>query len=109
MYQVVNKNNSSWITISRTSGSILPMTTENVEITINSIANSMPPGTYITPIYFNNLTNGKGNTARNIELVVLPLTNTGSAILSLLSPESSITFTGSFGGPFNQLIQIFPT
>ncbi len=60
----------SWTTLSATSGSLTAGATATVTVSINSAANALTAGTYADTVTFTNTTNGTGNTARPVSLVV---------------------------------------
>ncbi len=94
---------SSWLTLSKTSGDLLPGTPDTVTVTINSAANSLAADPYSDTVTFTNTTNGTGNTTRLVNLTVtmppsmfvtpgVGLTTT-AAIGGPVAPDSEITYT----------------
>ena len=63
----------SWLTLSATSGNLLVGQGTNVTASINSVANTLPVGTYSNIVTFANLTNGNGTTNLLVTLTVTPL------------------------------------
>jgi len=92
--------NVNWISLTSTSGSVLPMQQTNIVVGINSVANSFSPGTYSGSLMFQNLTSNVGNTTRSIDLWVSP---SGSAIMSV-NPTTGFTYAGPAGGPFGFMV-----
>jgi|GEM_PF-2359149 len=62
--------NQTWVSLSRTSGSLGGGNAHTVTVSINSNANSLAPGTYTATVTFTNTTNGVGNTTRTVTLTV---------------------------------------
>ena len=89
-------SNVNWISLTSTSGSVLPMQQTNIVVGINSVANSFGPGTYNGTLTFQNLTSNVGNTTRSVVLTVTP---SGSATMAV-SPTTGFSYTGPVGGPF---------
>jgi hypothetical protein len=84
-----------WLTASSTSGTV-SSSGATVSFTINSSANSLPPGTYISSIHFDNKTNGLGNTTRTATLIV-----TRPPSVLKVKPATLVSFSGPAGGPFD--------
>jgi hypothetical protein len=66
--------NQSWVTLSNTGGTLSGGNAATVEVSINSNANSLAPGTYTATVTFTNTTNGVGNTTRTVTLTVAATT-----------------------------------
>ncbi|MGD0058631.1 MAG: DNA/RNA non-specific endonuclease [Verrucomicrobiia bacterium] len=64
----------NWLTLSATSGSLVPGAGASVTVTINANANSLAPGNYSDTINFTNITNGAGNSSLPVNLNVAALT-----------------------------------
>jgi uncharacterized repeat protein (TIGR02543 family) len=60
----------SWISLSKSNGSLIPGQTTKVVVSINRYAKRLGEGKYNDIITFNNLTNGNGNTSYSVELTV---------------------------------------
>ena len=63
-------NNQSWVSLSKTSGSLEPGTSISVTVSINSNADSLGANTYSDTVSFTNTTNGDGNASRSLSLTV---------------------------------------
>jgi subtilase family serine protease len=70
-------NVPSWLTASSMSGTVTA-SPETVTFTVNSNAKSLPPGSYVAEVNFNNVTDLEGSTKRAAELIVLPPKEGGS-------------------------------
>jgi subtilisin family serine protease len=86
-----------WLTLSSTGGTLGLGRQVSVKVTINSAANALPPGTNAGTLFFNNLSNGDGSTARPVQLVITPST---VGVLALI-PSTGFTSQGPRGGPFD--------
>jgi hypothetical protein len=84
----------SWVTVGPVGGTLAAGTTTNVTVSINSVANSLPLGSYNDVVAFTNLTTGVGTTNRTVTLTV----NTPGVLA--VTPATGLTSTGSQGGPF---------
>ena len=60
--------NSNWLTIFPSNGIIIGNSSQNITVSINSNANNLSIGAHAGIISFQNLTNGNGDTTRNITL-----------------------------------------
>jgi len=85
--------NSSWVTVSPSSGSLSPGSTTTVTVSINSNANSLSPGNYASTVSFTNTTNGLGNTSRTVQLTVQQ-TTVQYTLYVRSSPVTGITIGG---------------
>ncbi len=85
----------AWTSLSPTTGNLAPGATRTVTVTINSGANSLPPGPYSDTVSFMNQTNGNGNTTRPVSLTI-----TEAADSLTVSPSSGFASSGPAGGPF---------
>ncbi len=88
-------NNTSWVTLSRTSGTLNAGASTTVTVSINSDANSLAPNTYTDTVTFSD-TSGDSSVTRLVTLTVNPT----SGIFSV-SPLEETLFTGIEGGPFS--------
>jgi len=84
----------TWTTLSLTSGTLGAGASTTVTVSINSGANSLTPGSYSDTVRFTNTTDGKGTTAKEISLTVIP-----QGALSV-TPADGLTSSGNQGGPF---------
>ncbi|MDI6828928.1 MAG: lectin like domain-containing protein, partial [Armatimonadota bacterium] len=83
-----------WIDLSNSSGTLEPYESTNVEVSVNSYANSLTKGIYYDTITFSNTTNGVGNTTRNVTLTI----SNGNL---WVSPTDALVSAGEPGGPFD--------
>ena len=60
-----------WLSLSATAGTLASGSGTTVTVTINSAANTVPPGSYADTIAFANTSNGNGNTSRAASLTVI--------------------------------------
>jgi len=81
VYTLENKNDSfsinysvtsgePWVSIDNPSGSLPPLNTTNVTVSINANANTLPNGSYPDTVNFINTTDHDGDTTRPVNLVV---------------------------------------
>ena len=87
---------SNWVSFSSSSGSLAAGATNNVTISINANASSLPAGTYIATVTFTNTTagsplNGSDTTTRPVTLIITD---------NSLTPSTDFTASGPPGGPF---------
>jgi uncharacterized repeat protein (TIGR01451 family) len=94
-------NTASWVSLSATSGTLLPFTTTTITVSINAGANSLPAGSYNDTVSFVNLNNGIGNTTRGVSLTITPM-----GILSI-TPSTGLDSSGYIGGPFSPASQLY--
>ena len=59
-----------WVSLSGSAGTLASGDSTTVTITINSVANSLSPGSYTDTLTITNTTNGSGNTTRSVSLTV---------------------------------------
>jgi C1A family cysteine protease len=70
-YEVFKDTNSLFITLSGdVSGTLQPFDTAKVTVAINSIAQTLNNGLYLTKVHFTNMTNHLGDTSRQVWLAV---------------------------------------
>jgi hypothetical protein len=93
---------ASWLSLSVTSGSLAPGQRADVTVMINANANSLPAGSYFDTLSFVNQNNGLGNTTRAVSLTV-----NGTTGVLTVTPDSGFTATGTQGGPFGAVSQIY--
>jgi C1A family cysteine protease len=90
-FSVTHNIGDNWLTI----GYRVPAHTATQIVTaVNALANSLSPGVYSDTVTFTNLTNGQGNTTRQMQLTVV------GGQLSV-SPADAFAAFGSQGGPFS--------
>ena len=89
-------NSSSWVTLSSTSGELLPSSTATTLISLNQNVAALGEGIYQDTIVFTNVTNGIGTTNRFVNLTVL----IGDGGVLTVSPTGTYASTGPVGGPF---------
>ena len=61
---------ASWVSLSKTSGTLAPGASTTVLVAVNSNAAFLSPATYSDTVSFTNTTNGTGNTSRSVTLLV---------------------------------------
>jgi len=93
----------SWVSLSQTSGSLNPGASTTVNVSINSSANSLAPGTYNDTVSFVNTTTGNGNTTRAVTLTVNAIP---PGVLSV-SPAGGLSSSGYQYGPFSPSSQAY--
>ena len=64
---------AAWVTLSAASGTLAAQTSARVIVSINSLANELPPGEAADTLVFTNTGDGNGNTNRTVELTLKPL------------------------------------
>ncbi len=84
-----------WITLFNTNNTLPAYGIAYVSIQINTQANSFAAGSYTGSVSFANISNGQGNTARDVLLTVIP------AGVIAVAPNESFLSNGPQGGPFN--------
>lgn len=90
-FSVTHNLGDNWITVSH----LLPAhLATQVTASFGSLALALAPGTYTDTMVFTNLTNGQGNTSRQIQLTVL-----GGRLD--VAPAGGLVSSGNQGGPFS--------
>lgn len=90
----------TWVTLSKTGGTLAPGGTDLVIVSINSGANSLAGGNYSDTVTFTNTSHGVGNTTRSVSLTV-----TSSVGVLAVTPSGGLTGSGVQGGPFSPASQ----
>ena len=92
------------MSLSSTGSSLAPGESTTVTVSINSNANSLPPGHYSDTVNFTNVTNGNGNTTRSVSLTVTGICmywiSPTSRSHSYVTETGSISVTASSGCPW---------
>jgi hypothetical protein len=78
----------SWVTLSKTGGTLAAGATDTVTVSFGAGANSLPAGSYGDTVTFTNTDNSSGNTTRNVSLTIDPIP-TGQLTVTL-GPESAV-------------------
>ncbi len=88
----------SWVTLSKTNGTLAGKANDTVTISIAPSAANLQAGTYGGKVTFVNTTNHVGDTARKVGLTVnAPQAEPGALIVT---PANGLTASGPVGGPF---------
>ena len=87
----------SWVTLSKTGGTLAPGATDTVKVSLGSGATSLNAGTYTDTISFTNTTNHTGDAARGASLTVQ---GPGSPGTLQVTPATGLSSSGTKGGPF---------
>jgi subtilisin family serine protease len=105
-YTIANSGGSSiswtadvshdWVAVLPASGTLAPGTSVTVSVALTETAVTLLPGSYADTVSFINVTNGKGNDIRSIDLHVDP----APGVLILGTVEDFVS-TGFVRGPFN--------
>ena len=95
-------NTANWLTLSITSGTLVPGAGTNVTVSYNANANALAAGSYSDTVAFANLNNGNGNATRAVSLTV-----TNLVPVLAVSPVSGLTSVGPTGGPFSPASQSY--
>jgi len=88
----------TWVTLSKTSGTLAAGANDNVTVSINSNANSLAAGGHSDMVTFTNTTNGSGNTTRPVTLTV------GSQAYATSISQYGITWTFDKAYPVGQFV-----
>jgi subtilisin family serine protease len=91
-----------WLSVTPSSGTIVPGDSVVVSVSLNSTANLLPAGVYSDSISFANLSNGNGNTSRAVTLTIDP----PPGVLTV-TPAEGWASAGVVGGPFSPDAQTF--
>lgn len=91
-----HNSGATWVSLSKTSGTLSPGGSTTLVVSINSGAASLPAGTYGDTVSFANTTNGRGNTTRSVSLTV----RSSGGYLQVV-PSDGFTSSGPKGGIFN--------
>ena len=93
----------AWTTVEPAAvGTLGHLATITVTVSIDEAANIAGPGNYNDTVTFANLTNGTGNTTRQVTLNVLALPGALT-----VTPANGLTSTGVIGGPFTPSSQAY--
>ena len=93
----------AWTTVDPAAvGTLAAFASITCTVSINEAANSAGPGNYNDTVTFANLTNGTGNTTRQVTLNIAPL----PGVLTV-TPIEALTATGLIGGPFTPSSQTY--
>ena len=95
-YGASHNSGVNWVTLSKTSGTLVAGGSTTMTVSINSNANSLPIGSYGDTVSFVNTTNGMGDTTRSVSLTV----TSGTSKLQVVPPEGFAS-AGPRGGPFS--------
>lgn len=95
-WSVSHGPSATWLTLSSASGVLAPGASTTVTASINANATALPGGSYTDTISFTNMTDGRGNTTRDVQLTVY------SGRLEV-TPAEGFTSSGAPGGPFAPL------
>ncbi len=88
---------AAWLSVTNGSGSLSPLTSANVTVSLNGTANGLAAGAYASTITFANLTDGDGDTTRDATLDVgtvmysgpgMPINDNTTISRTLTVPES---------------------
>jgi hypothetical protein len=85
-----------WLTLSATNGTLAPGDSTNITLSVNTNAEALAVSAYSDTILFTNASNGLGNTADSVSLMVLATT----AQLAV-GPAAGFSSSGYVGGPFS--------
>jgi hypothetical protein len=90
-----------WVTLSQTSGELLPGQSTLVVVSFNHLARLLTavayPATFNDVVTFTNTTSGVGNTTRNVALTLSAASPNG---VLLVAEQEGLTAAGMTGGPF---------
>lgn len=88
-------SSQGWVGLSSPTGTLVPGATTSVTVSIGASASALGAGSHAAQITFQNLTNGRGNTTRTVNLTV-----TSPPAELEVTPVSNFTTAGVQGGPF---------
>jgi len=86
-----------WVSLSKTSGKLASGQNITLEVSINTNANSLLPGSHNEFVQFRNTTNHIGDTSRPVSLTVIAIPVPGNLYVS---PLAGFTPSGNQGGSF---------
>jgi PKD repeat protein len=86
---------ATWISLSATSGQLLPGASATVTVSLNAAAHDLAAGSYGDKVTFANTSNGNGDTTRSVNLTVEP----PPGVLAVASSDG-LNASGVTGGPF---------
>src|SRR5262249_46205156 len=89
---------ASWLDLSATSGTLLGGASTNVTVSLNADPNSLIGGNYSDTINFANITDGNGDTTRDVTLAVTQFA---------VTPSTPFASRGPVGGTFAPGSQIY--
>lgn len=93
-------SSANWVDITANTGTTIPGTPSNITVSINGNATELSEGSYDATLTFTNLTNGQGNTTRNVKLNVQNVWSETSGIYAghipkiAFSPNVGMIFAG---------------
>ncbi len=90
----VNKS-ATWLTLSTSSGTVLPGGVKSVIVSLNATADSLSANIYNDTLTFTNTTNHQGDTTRGVDLTV---SAPGGLVVT---PFGDFSSSGTEGGPFS--------
>jgi len=104
-YQVTNRGQApvewavsadqSWVLLDLTGGALAPLQVATVDVSLTATAVQLPIGTHVCTLSFRNLTDGQGDTSREIVVTITSSPTVGISVEGY--PHMSL---GSQGGPF---------
>ena len=96
-WTATHQPSATWATVSPTSGTLAAGGSATVTVSINANANSLPAGPYADTVTFTNLTNGVGNTTRDVSLSISGVSPSSMVV----TPIDNFVSSGPVGGPFS--------
>jgi subtilisin family serine protease len=87
-------NTQGWIGLSLTNGNLPAGAATNVQVLLNTNAQTLATGSHTNLLSFNDLTSGQGNTSRLVALMV------AAPGVLLVTPGTGVNSGGYVGGPF---------
>lgn len=95
-------NASTWVTLSSSSGLLVPGASVTLTVSVNTAANNLSVGSYVDVVTITNLTAGIGSTTRMVGLTVNELPGALT-----VTPAGGLTSSGNQGGPFTPASQTY--